>query len=85
MFPIRNEHELRIEKENYPVTAVKAHKCIPCKVRTSSTFKKCSNLRNRTWRHIGLSDIDDPTLPRQSAHRWRLGCQPYAPVVLYSP
>jgi hypothetical protein len=24
-----------------------------------------------------------PTLSRQSAHRWRWGCQPYAPAVLY--
>jgi hypothetical protein len=31
---------------------------------------------------MGLRDVEDPTLFRQSAHRWRLGCQPYAPVGL---
>jgi hypothetical protein len=41
--------------------------------------------RNRPWRPIGLWDVKDPTLFRQSAHRWRQGCQPYAPAVLYSP
>jgi hypothetical protein len=33
----------------------------------------------------GLWDVEDPTLSRQSAHRWRLGCQPYTPAALYSP
>jgi hypothetical protein len=27
--------------------------------------------RNRPWRPIGLWDVKDPTLSRQSAHRWR--------------
>jgi hypothetical protein len=27
--------------------------------------------RNRPWRPIGLGDGKDPTLSRQSAHRWR--------------
>jgi hypothetical protein len=27
--------------------------------------------RNRPWRPIGLSDVKDPTLSRQSAHRRR--------------
>jgi hypothetical protein len=27
--------------------------------------------RNRPWRHVGLSHVKDPTLSRQSAHRWR--------------
>jgi hypothetical protein len=31
-----------------------------------------------------LSDVDDPTFSRQSAHRWRRGCQPYAQAVLHS-
>jgi hypothetical protein len=35
------------------------------------------------WRPIGLWDVDDPTFSRQSAHRWRWDCQPYAPSALY--
>jgi hypothetical protein len=34
---------------------------------------------NRPWRPIGLWDVEDPTFSRQSTHRWRWGCQPYAP------
>jgi hypothetical protein len=40
--------------------------------------------RNRQWRPIGLWDVEDPTLFRQSDHRWRWGCQLYAPAPLYS-
>jgi hypothetical protein len=36
----------------------------PCK-------KKVTLPRNSPWRHIGLWDVKDPTLSRQSAHRWR--------------
>jgi hypothetical protein len=36
------------------------------------------------WRPIGMWDIESPTLSRQSAHRWRLGCKPYASAALYS-
>jgi hypothetical protein len=32
-----------------------------------------------------LSDVEVPTFSRQSAHRWRWGCQPYAPAALYPP
>jgi hypothetical protein len=38
---------------------------------------------NRPWRPIGLWEVDAPTYSRQSAHRWRWGCQPYAPAALY--
>jgi hypothetical protein len=31
-----------------------------------------------------LRDVEDPTLSRQSAHRWRLSCQSYAPAALYT-
>jgi hypothetical protein len=27
-------------------------------------------LYNRPWRPVGLLHVEDPTLPRQSAHRW---------------
>jgi hypothetical protein len=37
------------------------------------------------WRPIGLWDIENLTLYRHSAHRWRRGCHPYAPTTLYSP
>jgi hypothetical protein len=40
---------------------------------------------NRPWRPIGLWDVKDPTLSRQSAYRWRQGCQSYAPATLYIP
>jgi hypothetical protein len=39
----------------------------------------------RPWRPIGLWDVEAPTFSRQSAHRWRWGCQPYAPPALYLP
>jgi hypothetical protein len=38
---------------------------------------------NRPWRPIRLWDVEAPTFSRQSAHRWRWGCQPYAPAALY--
>jgi hypothetical protein len=38
---------------------------------------------NRPWRSIGLWDVEAPILSIQSAHRWRWGCQPYAPAALY--
>jgi hypothetical protein len=37
----------------------------------------------RPWRPVGLWDVKDPTLSRQSAHRWRQGCQLYPPAELY--
>jgi hypothetical protein len=33
---------------------------------------------------IGLWDVEAPTFSRQSAHRWRWGCQPYALATLYN-
>jgi hypothetical protein len=35
-----------------------------------SYFITC-NPHNRTWRPVGLFDVEDPTMSRQSAHRWR--------------
>jgi hypothetical protein len=32
---------------------------------------------------LGLRKVEAPTLLRQTANRWRQGCQPYAPVALY--
>jgi hypothetical protein len=39
----------------------------------------------RPWRPIGLWDVEGLTVSRQSAHRWRYGCQPYAPAALHPP
>jgi hypothetical protein len=33
---------------------------------------------NRPWRRIGLWDVEDSKLSRQSAHRWRWHCQLYS-------
>jgi hypothetical protein len=38
---------------------------------------------NRLWRPIALWDVEAPIFSRQSAHRWRWGCQPYALAALY--
>jgi hypothetical protein len=40
---------------------------------------------NGPWRAIRLWDVQAPTFFRQSAHRWRWSCQPYALAVLYPP
>jgi hypothetical protein len=40
---------------------------------------------DRPWRPIGLWDVEVPIFFRQSAHRWRWGCQPYEPTALYTP
>jgi hypothetical protein len=37
-------------------------------------------LRNRSWKPMGLEDVEDPTL----SHKRRWVCQPYAPAALYS-
>jgi hypothetical protein len=34
---------------------------------------------NRPWRPIMFWDVGAPTFSRQSTHRWRWCCQPYAP------
>jgi hypothetical protein len=35
--------------------------------------------------HSVLQEVKAPTLLRQTATRWRQGCQPYAPAALYPP
>jgi hypothetical protein len=37
----------------------------------------------RPWRPLGLRDVEAPTFFRHSAHRWRQGCQDYAPAAFY--
>jgi hypothetical protein len=38
-----------------------------------------------SWRPIRLWDVEASIFSRQSAHRWRWGCQPYTPAALYPP
>jgi hypothetical protein len=40
---------------------------------------------NRTWRPIGLRDVEAPTFSRQSTHRWRWSFHPYAPAAIQPP
>jgi hypothetical protein len=37
----------------------------------------------RPCRPIRLREVKSPALLRQTANRWRQGCQPYAPAALY--
>jgi hypothetical protein len=51
----------------------------------SGTVQKQSKVKqsypcNKPWRSIVLWDVEAPTFSRHSAHRWRWGCEPYAPV-----
>jgi hypothetical protein len=39
----------------------------------------------RPWRPIGLREVEAPTFLRQTANRWRQGCQLYSPAALYPP
>jgi hypothetical protein len=38
---------------------------------------------NKPWRPVGFWDVEAPIFCRQHAHRWRWGCQPYAPAALH--
>jgi hypothetical protein len=40
---------------------------------------------NRPWRPIGLWEFRAHIFSRQSPHRWRWGCKPYAPTAFYPP
>jgi hypothetical protein len=44
------------------------------------TFVRKQSRISRPWWPIGLWDVGAPTFSRQSGHRWRWGCQPYAPA-----
>jgi hypothetical protein len=46
--------------------------------------KKQKYPRNRPCRPVGFLKVKDLTLSRQSAQRWRLCCQHYAPAALYT-
>jgi hypothetical protein len=44
-----------------------------------------SYLCKNPWRPRGLWEAEVPTFSRQSAQRWRWGCQLYTPAALYPP
>jgi hypothetical protein len=46
---------------------------------------KGKSICNRPWRPIGLCDVEAPIFSRQSAHRWRWACRPYAPAGRHLP
>jgi hypothetical protein len=45
--------------------------------------KEGKDIPVRQWRSLGLREVEAPTLRRQTAKRWRQGCQPYASAALY--
>jgi hypothetical protein len=51
----------------------------------ASKKKKVKLSPNRQLRPIWFWNVKVPILYRQSAHRWRQGCQPYGPAALYCP
>jgi hypothetical protein len=42
----------------------------------------CTKVLRRARRHIGLWDVEDPSMSRQSVHGCGLGCQPCEPAAL---
>jgi hypothetical protein len=59
------------------------HYIVVKKKRKEKKRKRFSYPCNRPWRPIGLWDIKDPKFCKESAHRWRWGCQPYVLATLY--
>jgi hypothetical protein len=51
-------------------------------IRNNNVKLKVKLSHNRPWRHICLWEVEDTTSSKESAHRWRWGCQPYAPTAL---
>jgi hypothetical protein len=49
----------------------------------SSTILKSSYPCNKAWRPTALWNVEAPTFPRQSTHRWWWGFQPYAPAACF--
>jgi hypothetical protein len=76
VFSVRYEHHLHIKELSYPSNRLWRTR-VSCEVRISSTYKKLNYPSNRLWMRIGLRDVEDPTLPRPSAHRCWLRCQLY--------
>jgi hypothetical protein len=74
----RNE---RLRMQRHPVSS--PHALLWCaSIILLLSFKGKRYSCNRPWRPMGLWGVA-PTFSRQSAHRWRWDCQPYAPTALY--
>jgi hypothetical protein len=57
----------------------------PLSPRLRHSYVKGKAICNSPWKLIMLSDVETPTFSRQSAHRYRWGCQPYVPAALHPP
>jgi hypothetical protein len=68
------------------LSQLNAQHTVLCKVPISykaHQFPRNTVWCNRPWRPIGFWDVEAPTFSRQPPHRWRWGCQPYAPAAIY--
>jgi hypothetical protein len=65
--------------------AMKTYGGVEVKVKLSLVKGKVKLSLYRPWRPLGLREVEAPTFSRQSAHRWRQGCQPYAPAAFLPP
>jgi hypothetical protein len=55
------------------------------KVRRTKLDLLYDHYKHKAIPGTGHGDVEDPTLSRQSAHRWQWGCQLHTPAVLFSP
>jgi hypothetical protein len=54
------------------MTVIHPHILVVMLLKCTKIYKKSKTVPcNRTWRPTGLWDVEDPTLYRHSAHRWR--------------
>jgi hypothetical protein len=85
VFPVRCKHNLPIKIKLSAWQAVEARMNISFDVRTFSTYKKWTYPRNSRRRPIRLSHIEDATLSRESARRWRWESPPYPSAASIPP
>jgi hypothetical protein len=82
-------HRVCFHKSNVTRTVGSNARCPFCSYqhyRSNVLFRFSTNSRypsNRPWRPIGLWDVEASTFSKQSAHRLRWGCPPYASAALY--
>jgi hypothetical protein len=69
-------------RANYGIGEVKRHELVVW-VCTDIIRNVQTVLATTGHGDMGLWDMKVPTTFRQSAHRWRWGCQPYAAAVFY--
>jgi hypothetical protein len=48
-------------------------------------YERRLHITEENYPRNGLWDIEEPTLSRQSAHRWQEGCQPYVSAAALLP